>query len=284
VVFDFTFSFSLFTFAFVNMNRLLFFLLLIANCCSAQVTPLIHGHAHNDYVHTRPLFEALENGFTSIEIDVYMYRGELKVSHLPVDLDKKKNIEQLYLDPIKKVIEQNGGWVYKDYHQPVIFMIDFKTSSTETYLKLKEVLKNYESIITVYKKDSVIRLRPVQILISGRSPIAELMKEDSSFATIDGDVFAMSNSTYDKVITRYSSGWESYFNWTGKGQIPFEQKQQLDLLIEKAHAKQKQIRFYHIPDKPNVWRTLLDAGVDWINTDKLKDYRKFIEEDYSIQN
>ena len=74
--------------------RLLFVLLLIANFCRAQVIPLSHGHAHNDYVHARPLFEALESGFTSIEIDVYLYKGELKVSHLAVGLDKKPNTNQ----------------------------------------------------------------------------------------------------------------------------------------------------------------------------------------------
>lgn len=257
--------------------RLLFVLLLVGNFCRAQVIPLSHGHAHNDYVHARPLFEALENGFTSIEIDVYLYKGELKVSHLAVGLDKKPTIQQLYLDTIKKVIEGNGGTVYKTDHTPVILMIDFKTGSTETYLKLKEVLKNYQSIITVYKGDSVVRQRAVNILISGHSPIAELMKEDTSMATVDGDVFAMSNSVYDKVITRYSSGWEKYFSWKGKGEIPFEQKQQLGFLVEKAHAKHKDIRFYHIPDKPKVWKMLLDAGVDWINTDKLKEYRKYYD-------
>lgn len=255
--------------------------LVLTGQLSAQITPLPNGHAHNDYVHARPLLEALENGFTSIEIDVYLHNGELKVSHLPFGLKSKKTIQQLYLEPIKNIIEQNRGWVYKDYRQPVIFMIDFKTGSTETYLKLKEVLKNYESIISVYKKDSVINNRPIQILISGHSPIAELMSEDSSFATVDGDFFAMSNSAYDKVITRYSSGWEHYFSWTGKGEIPFEQKQQLDFLIEKAHAKHKEIRLYHIPDTPNVWKTLLDAGVDWINTNRLKNYRKFYTENYT---
>lgn len=257
--------------------RLLLVFLFASSFCNAQVEPLLSGHAHNDYVHARPLFEALENGFTSIEIDVYLYKGELKVSHLAVGLDKKATIQQLYLDPIKKVIEGNGGTVYKGYQTPVIFMIDFKTGSTETYLKLKEVLKNYESIITGYKGDSVIHQRAINILISGHSPIAELMKEDTSLATVDGDVFAMSNAVYDKVITRYSSGWEKYFSWKGKGEIPFEEKQQLDFLVEKAHAKHKDIRFYHIPDKPKVWKILFDAGVDWINTDKLKEYRRYCD-------
>src|SRR5262249_1980163 len=33
-------------------------------------TPLIHAHAHNDYEHTRPLFDALDQGFCSVEADI----------------------------------------------------------------------------------------------------------------------------------------------------------------------------------------------------------------------
>ena len=255
--------------------------LVLTGVVNAQITPLRHGHAHNDYAHARPLFEALENGFTSIEIDVYLHNEELKVSHLPVGLDKKQNIEQLYLEPIKKVIEENNGTVYKGYNIPVIFMIDFKTGGMETYNQLKEVLKNYESIITVYKGDSVLQQRAINILISGNSPLNERMKEETSMVTIDADISALGNPAIDKATARYSSGWENYFSWGGKGTMPSAQKATLDALVAKAHEKNKQIRFYHIPDKPNAWKTLLDAGVDWINTNQLKEYRKFYEENYA---
>ena len=182
------------------MKRLLFIWLLLQSCCLALVIPLSHGHAHNDYVHTRPLFEALENGFTSIEIDVYLHQGELKVAHLPFGLDKKKNIQQLYLDPIKKVIEQNGGNVYKGFVTPVIFMIDFKTGSSETYNRLKEILKNYESMITVYKGDSVIHQRAINILITGNSPLNPVLKEDSSVVTIDGNINDMNNTLQYRIV------------------------------------------------------------------------------------
>lgn len=251
---------------------------LVPIVCSAQVTPLIHAHAHNDYMHNRPLFEALENGFTSIEIDVFLHNGELKVAHEPIDLDGKKTIEELYLDPIKKVIAQNGGRVYKGYNAAVIFMIDFKTSGAETYAQLKKVLKNYEDLITIYKNDSVIQQRAINILISGNSPAPQLLKEDSAFATLDAGMQSMENTSVSKVSTRFSSAWETYFMWRGKGNIPVKEKMKLDSLVAKAHQLKKEIRFYHIPDKPVVWQTLLAAGVDWINTDKLEEFRKFTEQ------
>ena len=260
--------------------RVLLFVLLFAVNASAQVAPIKHGHAHNDYMHSRPLFEALENGFTSIEIDVFLHNNELKVAHVGVGLDKKQNIQQLYLDPIKKIIDKNGGNVYKGFNTPVIFMIDFKTGGIETYYKLNEILKSYESIISVYAHDSVIHQRAINILISGNCPIGELLKSDTAFATVDAGINSLDNPGIDKAVTRYSNPWGSYFTWKGKGEMPETQKAKLDSLVAKAHAKHKHIRFYHIPDKPNVWRTLLDAGVDWINTDKLKEYRKFYEQDY----
>lgn len=34
-------------------------------------SPLDRAHAHNDYEHARPLIDALERGFGSVEADVY---------------------------------------------------------------------------------------------------------------------------------------------------------------------------------------------------------------------
>ena len=262
---------------------LFFFLLLLTtytHLLYATITPLEHGHAHNDYLHKRPLFDALDNGFTSIVIDVYLYKNELKVSHNQGGLEKKQTIEQLYLDPIKKIIEQNGGVVYKGQSTPVIFMIDFKTGGSATYLKLKEVLRPYESMITVYKNDSVIHQRAIDILISGRSPIDELLEEDTSMATIDARISIMKKVPPPKVITRYSSSWDNYFSRTASGDMTAADKVKLNSLVTQAHALHKQIRFYGAPDIPKVWRTLLNAGVDWINTDKLKEFREFYNKEY----
>ena len=47
------------------------FLAALSFLIAAEVTPLTRGHAHNDYAHERPLLEALDNGFTSIEADIF---------------------------------------------------------------------------------------------------------------------------------------------------------------------------------------------------------------------
>ena len=56
------------------------FLLLLSFSALAQ-SPLKKAHAHNDYEHERPFFEAFQLGFGSIEADVYAVNGELLVGH-----------------------------------------------------------------------------------------------------------------------------------------------------------------------------------------------------------
>ena len=66
-----------------TLNHLLiaWFLLTLSLTGFAQVNPLPNAHAHNDYRHGRPLQDALEHGFTSIEADVLLINGELYVGH-----------------------------------------------------------------------------------------------------------------------------------------------------------------------------------------------------------
>jgi hypothetical protein len=61
----------------------LLFLLPAAAPPVAPIVPLANAHAHNDYEHKRPLFDALDNGFTSVEADVFLVDGKLLVGHWP---------------------------------------------------------------------------------------------------------------------------------------------------------------------------------------------------------
>jgi hypothetical protein len=46
-----------------------------------SVIPLVNAHAHNDYEHDRPLFDALDHGFCSVEADIHLVDGQLLVAH-----------------------------------------------------------------------------------------------------------------------------------------------------------------------------------------------------------
>src|SRR6478672_10049819 len=73
--------------------------------------PLERAHAHNDYEHTRPLFDALDHGFTSVEADVWLVDGQLFIGHDAPD--PTRTLQSLYLDPLRRVVHANGGTAYK---------------------------------------------------------------------------------------------------------------------------------------------------------------------------
>ena len=64
--------------------------LLLAQPCSSAPRPLINAHAHNDYEHPRPLLDALDHGFCSVEADIYLVEGQLLVAHNRSDVSKER--------------------------------------------------------------------------------------------------------------------------------------------------------------------------------------------------
>jgi len=76
------------------------------------IKPLIHAHAHNDYEHTRPLLDALDHGFCSVEADIYLVEDKLLVAHNRRDAKPERTLQALYLDPLRERVKRNGGRVF----------------------------------------------------------------------------------------------------------------------------------------------------------------------------
>ena len=106
------------------------------------VTPVKNAHAHNDYQHTRPLFDALDQGFNSVEADVFLVDGKLWSDIRALDLKPDRTLESLYLDPLRERIRANGGKVYRD-GPPFWLLVDVKTEAKSTYAALHDVLARY---------------------------------------------------------------------------------------------------------------------------------------------
>ncbi|MET9663571.1 hypothetical protein ABZY11_43800, partial [Streptomyces sp. NPDC006510] len=127
---------------------------------------LRRAHAHNDYLHTRPLYDALTHGFTSVEADIFLVDGELLVAHEATDLDPARTLASLYLDPLLARVRANHGTVHPGYREPVQLLIDIKTDGAAAYLELDRQLRRYRRMLTTYHHG---RVRPGAItpVISG---------------------------------------------------------------------------------------------------------------------
>ncbi|MCB9231330.1 MAG: hypothetical protein H6581_06700 [Bacteroidia bacterium] len=244
----------------------------------AQTNPLKllpQAHAHNDYLHKRPLFDALDAGFCSIEVDVHLIQGELVVAHLhPPVPNLEKNIQNLYFKPLQELIQKNGGHVFAGSRQPLTLMVDFKTGG-ETYAVLLEKMKPYEEMFTHWENGIQIP-GPVIINISGAEPpAAELANEYDRFVTLDGRPGDLGGEWGADLMPRISERYGSLFSWQGKGEVPEKDDLLLKEMAQKAETEGRQLRFWASPENEKVWKWLLSSGVQLISTDKLTNFRKF---------
>jgi len=255
-----------------------YFILLFVFTSYGQELEVIQGHSHNDYEHENPLEDALKNGFISVEADVHLVDDELYVSHdLPKELDTALTLEKLYLDPLKKHILKNNGLVYPNYAGSFYLMIDFKSSATPSYKKLKAVLSNYLSILSVVH-DKIEEKAAVKIFISGNRPINEVLNDDPKLARLDGRPDDLNKDIPKSIMPVISDNYNNFLSWNGYGEIDEHEKKKLLALIQKTHAQNKKLRLWASPDNMNVWKFLRDNGVDLINTDRVKEFRMFIEQ------
>ena len=105
--------------------------------------PLAQAHAHNDYEHDRPLLDALEQGFTSVEADVWLVDGELLVAHDLEDVKPGVTLESLYLDPLQDLVRsQPGHSVYPHWDGSLQLLIDIKSEGEATYAAIEQELSN----------------------------------------------------------------------------------------------------------------------------------------------
>jgi hypothetical protein len=249
----------------------------------AQVTPLDRAHAHNDYAHQRPLLDALDAGFCSVEADVYLVDGDLWVAHDREDLKSTRRLTNLYLDPLLQRARNYGGRIYPDgpeFH----LMIDFKSEAEETYRALRNVLKDYQEMLTEFGSDGVQK-KAVTIVISGNRPTELLASETHRLAFIDGRFKDMDdNKAAPDLIPWISENWMDHFVWNGRGTMTEGEEVKLKHIIGKAHEQGRKIRFWSTPETGAFWRKAHGMGVDFINTDRLKRLRSILLEIESSQN
>ena len=243
---------------------------------SAQASasaPLIHAHAHNDYLHARPLAEALEHGFWSVEADVWLTNGVLLVAH---DFDKTsadKTLQKLYLNPLRTFVRTNP--VVRGA-PPITLLIDVKSEAETTYAALRDVLKNYADILTRFESNR-IQTNAVIAIISGARAQATMRDEAVRFAALDGRLLDLDQNPIVALVPLISDTWTKMFKWRGNGPMPEEERAKLRELVQRTHAQGRRLRLWAAPDNPTGWKELNEAGVDLLNTDHLAELETFLK-------
>jgi hypothetical protein len=245
-----------------------------AFCLQAQPKPLTNVHAHNDYEHTRPLFDALEHGFCSVEADIHLVEGKLLVAHNRAEVKPNHTLQSLYLEPLRELVRKNGGRVYPNGPE-VTLLIDIKSSWPTTYPVLREVLRQYSDILSTFEAGRK-NTNAIIAIITGERSRDMFGGEVIRYAALDGDLTDLDSSAPADLIPWISSNWSASFKWRAKGVFPNDERTKLQEIVAKAHHHGRRVRFWGAPDNAVFWRELLANKVDLINTDDLEGAQKFI--------
>ena len=247
-----------------------------AEPCASAPRPLINAHAHNDYEHPRPLLDALDHGFCSVEADIYVVEGQLLVAHDRADVSKERTLQALYLDPILARVKKNQGTVYPQGPEFTL-LIDIKSNAEETYAVLREVLQKYSEMLTVFRPDKT-ETRGVTIILSGNRPTTTVAGESLRYVSIDGRLTDLAGTDTRHLIPLISDNWANHFHWRGVGPLPEDEKAKLKRMVEQAHQQGRRVRFWAAPDTLAVWGEMSEAGVDLLNTDSLAGLQRFLRQ------
>lgn len=247
----------------------LFFCIFPSLCLSQSNFPHTKAHAHNDYEQEKPLWNALTNGFVSVEADVHLTNGRLLVSHARPYPDAP-TLQQLYLAPLDSLLKKNNNKIYPGYEASFYLMIDCKTEAESTYRAIQKEVSLYQGLRCTDLKC------PVKIFISGNRAVETILKEGYQGIGLDGRPNDLGKGISTELMPVVSDHYGNWSSWKGKTEPLPDDLARIRELAQRVHAEGKKLRLWAIPDNEIAWTALLNAGVDFINTDRLPELNSFL--------
>ncbi|WP_235841604.1 alkaline phosphatase [Confluentibacter sediminis] len=233
-----------------KIHKIVLFFLVI-NTMAAQNLPYVHSH--NDYSQAVPFWNAFSAGANSIEVDVFLKDNKLYATHSEEDIIEGRTIENLYLEPLQKVVSLGFG-----ENKHVQLLVDVKSDAYKTLDVLINVLKNYPILIHSDK---------ISFAISGNRPKPAEYKNYPDYITFDYQSLDAISADALQKVSLVSLDYGNFSQWNGKGRLTKADKERIINVIKEAKRFNKPFRFWGTPDSKSAWKCFADLGIDFINTD-----------------
>lgn len=254
------------------MNRALPLVLLLCGCPpvlpdvpvpdSGRPTALSFKHAHNDYEHARPLLDALDQGFESVEADVWLDGNDIGVSHNGAPF--KGSLKSLYLDPLDAKARTGA------LPRPFFLWLDLKQGDQKLLDLIATQLGEYQ-MLTRFMDDGPAQSGQVTVILTGSDAGKKSLVERPAprpYAR-DSNSYSPMDPPSDNKWGAYALNYYAFMQWNGEGTIPPTQQKQLENLVNGAHQLGRQVRLYGSPETPAYWKAAKAAGVDFVGGDDL---------------
>ncbi|MES2776169.1 MAG: alkaline phosphatase [Bacteroidota bacterium] len=253
------------------MKYLLLLPVMLICCCGSLAQPqkytVANAHSHNDYEQAMPFVAAYNAGFGSMEADIFLQDGNLYVAHNTDQLAAKKLLETYYLKPMALAIEKNGGFIYRDTSKRLQVLIDIKTEAISTLDAFIKLLQQYPSLANN---------RSINWVISGNRPGEKSFASYPAFILFDGVISTTYSTEALARIAMMSASFKTFSSWDGEGELPAIAFSNIQAALTQMHLLNKPVRLWAAPDNADTWKTLMQLGVDFINTDKISELAEFL--------
>ena len=233
--------------------------------------PALRLHGHNDYLQPVPLHTALGLGLGSVEADIFLEGGELRVGHERWQLRPGRTLAAMYLIPLQEFAGKNGGRVRAD-GQPFVLLVDIKTEGARVYAQLRSELAElarHPGLLTRFV-DGRMEPGAITVILSGDRPRALVVADHDRWCALDGRLADLASNPPVALVPWISDSWSRIGDWDGKDDLLPAERERLAAAVQKAHEQGREVRFWGAPDRAEAWRVLWDLGVDRIGTDQPK--------------
>lgn len=241
---------------------------------AAEAPPLPSAHSHNDYEQKRPLQEALDHGFASVEADIHLVDGALLVAHDRAQAKPGRTLESLYLAPLHQRVTAHHGAVHPGLARFTL-LIDVKGNPEGTYAVLDPLLRKHKEVLTRFTPDQT-HPGPITVILSGARPTALVAAQAERYCAIDGRPQDLDGGVSTHLVPMISESWSTAFGPIQGNALTQATRDALQAYVRRAHAQGRVVRFWGAPDREWFWAELQQAGVDYLNTDRIPALAAFL--------
>lgn len=256
-----------------------------------------------------PLYDAISAGCIGVEADIWLFDNDdnLYVGHDKASLTHNRTLKSLYIDPLLDILEgQNPTTQFVDGsesmngvfdtvpEQTLILLIDFKTHGETLWPHLVSALQPLrERNHLTYANGTKIVSGPITVVGTGNTPF-HLLNSTSTNPHQDiffdapliemGDPSPETSTIEPSNITYTYNPLNSYYasvafpvsiGGVTNGHLSDNQLSTLRAQVRGAHARGLKARYWDLPFWPiglrnDIWKVLVEEGVDLLNVDDLR--------------
>ena len=255
---------------FFHMKRStrLAFIIVCIFCCiisnAQKKYTVANAHSHNDYLNEKPFQLAFENGFGSIEADVFPVNGSLLVAHHKKDTQSQRSLKNLYIDPLLRSFDALGK-------RKLSLLVDIKEDYELSLALLAKELEPLKKYLSTPDQPNFI-----SIVVSGARPSPAQYKNYPGYIFFDDDLKLPHNANEWSRVALVSLPFNKISGWDGKNDLKRKDRKVLAHIIDSVHTAGKPVRFWAAPDTETSWKWQMKLGTDLIGTDQINDLANFL--------